>query len=76
MSKTPIGAFIWWKEWYGICVNAHHQIKLSNILLCLPIRWPNERQIWIGFKKNKENNDCLIDELAKAVVFHILSFLR
>jgi len=57
----------------SIVSNLHYRLHLRNIL---PIRWQRERQLWIGFKQNKENENCLIDQIPKAVLFHILSFLR
>ena len=40
------------------------------------IRWESERIIWIGFHKNAQNSKCLIAQLPKDVVTHILDFLH
>jgi len=58
------------------CLNTHFCINLSKFLPQLPITWENERQLWIGFMKNKENHECLIDYIPKVLLFYILLFLR
>ena len=34
-----------------------------------------ERQIWIGFYKNDDNNKCFIKKLPKDVIIYIFSFV-
>jgi len=57
-------------------LNTHFCINLGKILPRMPIRWENERQLWIGFIKNKENQECLIDQIPKDVLLYVLSFLQ
>ena len=40
------------------------------------VLWSIERLLWIAFHKNTNNLKCLIQNLPKDIVFHILSFLR
>ena len=40
------------------------------------ISWKKERIVWIGYKKNENVDDCLLSELPKDIVFHILSWIR
>ena len=40
------------------------------------ITWQFERLIWIAYKKNIDNDKCLLAQMAKDVITHILSFLK
>lgn len=40
------------------------------------IRWDKERIVWIGYHKNKNNNDCLLIQIPKDIVFEILTYIR
>ena len=41
-----------------------------------PIEWDNERILWIGFYKNKQNCQCFIDTLPKDVLLYVLSYFQ
>ena len=40
------------------------------------ITWDFERLIWIGFEKNQNNDECLLSQLPKEIIVHILTFLK
>ena len=77
------------KEWY---VNAHDgQVKdvkyftakpgtgyfaKLNFLQSMFLPWNIERVIWIAYKKNIDNHQCLIPTLSKDIVWFLLSYLR
>ena len=50
--------------------NVLFKLQFSTIL------WDQERTIWIGFLKNENNSKCLIQQLPKDILNHILSFLH
>ena len=39
------------------------------------IDWSVIRLVWIGFCKNVDNDQCLLDKLPKDVIIHVLRFL-
>lgn len=63
--------------------NAMFVIKSTHVVVCHWIscwnitfdRWTMIRLIWIGFKKNKNNKQCLFSNLAKDVIKFIESFI-
>ena len=38
-------------------------------------KWKQERQLWIVFNKNKNNDQCLIKKLPKDVILYMISFV-
>ena len=62
----------------------HISINLINLFkhfgmefLLSGIPWNSERILWIGFKKNTNNNKCIFanKQFPKDILLHILSFL-
>ena len=47
-----------------------------ELILDQSIEWKVERQIWIAFEKNGDNDECLIQNLPKDIVHHILNYCR
>ena len=64
---------VFWQNKHG-CINLR-KVMQSVGGLCL-LSWQIERLVWIGYVKNgKRESKCLLGQLAKDVIRHILSFL-
>ena len=39
-------------------------------------QWKSERVLWIAYKKNDNNPDCLLAQMPKDIISHIISFVQ
>lgn len=49
---------------------------VCNFCVLDTIKWEIERLIWIAYHKNHKSQTCLLGQMSKDIVSHILMFLR